>query len=309
MAAALQEPCYAGLAIVAKTFPLRIGPRDFEILSSLDLVPLTASQLLKLSHIFEEPFPDEHTVRRRLRKLLLAGLIRAWPYAVASQGRSPLYSKLTRDGYRLLYGQNVALPKRRYFEPVSTGHQFHTCHLADFLVHLLTQGHDHGVSLRQFARENSVRLEAGGFTVYPDCAFRLLTADGRPFNFVVELDNGTERIRSLKDVESIERKVRAYDLHQSQFEAHHPGRYLVLFVTTRGPERWQRILDLAARTMHNPKRTVFLAADLSRILNTDPYRDPVFQDHRGLRRTIVPTSNPNPRSKHCRQATQHLQTW
>ena len=41
-------------------------------------------------------------------------------------------------------------------------------------------------------------------------------SDGRTFSFVVEFDNGTERVRSKQDVESIERKMRGYDAHISR---------------------------------------------------------------------------------------------
>ena len=51
------------------------------------------------------------------------------------------------------------------------------------------------------------------------------------------LDNGTERIRSPQDVESIERKVRGYDLHQSSTPSFDHGRFVVLFVTTRSSDR------------------------------------------------------------------------
>lgn len=283
---------------MAKTLPVRIGERDFELLSSIDMLPLTTSQLLQLSSTFSEPFSDEHSLRRRLRQLGQAGLISHWPYAVAGNGRSPLYFKLTRDGYRFLHSDEE-LPGRRYFEEISTGHHFHTQSLAELVVHILAQADQHGISLRQFARENSLRLEAGGFTVFPDCAFRLLSPDGRAFNFVVELDNGTERIRSTKDVESIERKLRAYDLHQAKYDAHHPGRYLVLFVAARSAERSQKILDLAASTMTNNERTVFLATDLAQVLSKDPFSNPAFADHRGLRRTLIPS--PLRRTEHVQR--------
>lgn len=278
---------------MAKTIPVRIGERDFELLSSIDMLPLTTSQMLKLSSTFSEPFSDEHSLRRRLRQLGQSRLIACWPYATASNGRSPLYFKLTRDGYRFLHNDEE-LPKRRYFEEISTGHHYHTQALSELVVHVLAKADQHGISLRQFARENSLRLEASGFTVFPDCAFRLLSPDGRAFNFVVELDNGTERIRSTKDVESIERKLRAYDLHQAKYDARHPGRYLVLFVTARSAERSQKILDLAASTMTNNERTVFLATDLAAVLQCDPFASPVFRNHRGLHRTLIPVVQKTP---------------
>lgn len=280
-----------------RKFRTRIGNRDLDLLTALDRTPLTADQLCRLSEAFETPFADPHNLRRRLRLLAKDGLIRSWPYAIVSSGRSPNYYKLTRDGYRLLYGVDVALPRRTVFEEISHGHHRHTLALAEVIVQLLVTGFRQGIALCHFARENSVRLSAGGFTQYPDCVFQLQTRDGNRYNFVVELDNGTERVRSTQDVESIERKLRGYDVHQAQFAADDPDRYLVIFVTTRSQDRLQRIMSLALGVMQNPQRTVFVAAGLKALLAEDPFRVPLFVDHRGLRRTIVPAPRSAGKSK------------
>jgi len=271
-----------------KRFSTKIGSRDLDILTAIDRTPLTPAQLCKASQTFSVPFHDEHNLRRRLRRLTEAGLLKSWPYAIVSNGRSPQYFKLTREGYRLLYGEGAALPRRRYFEEVSHGHHYHTSYLADVVVHLAVTGHRQGIALRHFARENSVKLEAAGFTMYPDCAFQLVNVDGRTFNFVLELDNGTERMRSKQDVESIERKVRGYDAHQSQFAADNPNRYLVVFVTTRSTYRLPKIMNLANAFMQNRQRTVFIGCDFVTLLNSDPFSESVFVCHRSLRRTIIP---------------------
>ncbi len=276
---------------MTKRLQTKIGRRDIELLTALDRCPLTTSQLRLLSESFAQPFAEEGNLRRRLRALKQADLIRSWPYAMANDGRSPHYHKLTRDGYRLLYGEDIALPKRRYFEAISPGHHHHTQSLADFLVHTLITGHRQGIDLRHYARENSLKLEADGYTLYPDAAFQLVTPDGRSFNFVIEVDNGTERVRSRQDVESIERKLRGYDRHQSQFDALDPARYLVLFVTTRSQARLQHILDLAAMVQSNPQRTVFVGVELSTFVSCpNPFREAVLSDHRSLKRTLIPIS-------------------
>ncbi len=267
---------------------LIIGPRDLELLTHIDQHPFTAEQLLQISETFPQPFTHVRLLRRRLSQLRSEGLVKSFPYAVASNGGSPHYWKLTRDGWRFLNSKQTALPKRRYFESISQGHHFHTLSLAQLLTHLLIHAHRQGIAVRHFARENSLKLEAAPFTLFPDCAFQLVTPDGRAFNFVVELDNGTERVRSKLDVESIERKLRGYDAHQSQFEALDPERYLVLFVTTRSQQRLKHILDLAAMVMQNPQRTVFIGSDLKTVLESDPFRQPVFHDHRGLKRVLIP---------------------
>ncbi|MEZ5942496.1 MAG: hypothetical protein R3C18_13970 [Planctomycetaceae bacterium] len=279
-----------------KRFQTNIGPRDLDMLTALDRTPLTSAQLCKLSTTFVAPFRDEHNLRRRLRMLGNSGLIRSWPYALASMGRSPHYFKLTRDGYRLLHGQDAPLPRRRYFEEISHGHHYHTHALAEVIVQLAVCGQRQGIILRHFARENSLKLEANGFTLYPDCAFQLLTSDGSTFNYVVELDNGTERVRTRQDVESIERKLRGYDAHQSQFAANDPQRYLVLFVTTRSRSRLDRILQLADMLLTNRQRTVFVGCGYQSLCDQDPFQQPLLSDHRGLKRTIVPLVHSTPRN-------------
>jgi hypothetical protein len=203
-----------------------VTPRDIETLMALDRCPLTARQLLKLSRTFDPPFTTERRVRERLEQLRRVGWVCSWPYATTGHGGSPHYWKLTRNGFRLFHGSDTRLPNRRHFEEIGIGHHHHTLSLADFIVHTLVAAHRLGVEVRYFARENSIRMEAAGSVLYPDCAFQLFTQSGRAFNFVIELDNGTERIRSAQDIESIERKVRGYDLHQSStpsFADPHPA--------------------------------------------------------------------------------------
>lgn len=274
---------------MTKQFNINIGQRDIEILTALDRCPLTPNQLCKLSQTFLRPFHSEHNLRRRLRSLEKWKLVQRFPYAIANNGQSPRYWKLTRNGYRLLYGETAALPKRRYFEAIKPGHHHHTLSLAESIVHICVAAHENGCEVVAFARENSVKLVAEPFTLYPDCSFVIRRGDGRIYSFIVELDNGTERIRSKQDVESIERKLRGYDAHQSKFSAHDPQRYLVLFITTRSEQRLQHILEVAANVMRQPQRRVFVGCDLQSLLSADPFHVPIFEDHRGLRRTIIPT--------------------
>lgn len=266
-----------------------ITPRDLEVLAALDQCPLTAQQLLKLSNSFCLPFTTERRVRERLQQLERQHWLTSWLYATASRGGSPSYWKLTRDGYRVLHGTDAVLPKRRYFEEIAIGHHHHTKCLADFLVQTFVAAHRLGIEVRYFARENSVRMEAAGSVLYPDCAFQLFTPGGRAFNFVVELDNGTERIRSPQDVESIERKVRGYDLHQSSTPSFDHGRFVVLFVTTRSPDRLAHILQAAARIMRNPRRTLFMGVTLAAFLSEDaPLTAPLFLSPTSREQSLIP---------------------
>ena len=281
---------------MAKPFNVRIGKRDLELLLNIDRCPLTSEQLFQIAAVSPSPFSDVSDLRRRLRQLRKAGLIHGWPYAIATTGRSPIYFKLTRDGYRFLHGDTAALPRRRHFEAISPGHHHHTLSLSKLLVHLLLHCAKHGHRIEHYARENSVKLEAEPFTIYPDGAFVLRRQDGRTFPFCVELDNGTERVRSKLDVESIERKLRGYEAHQAQFDAHDADRYLVLLVTTRSRLRLEHMLMLASGILREPNRTVFLGADLDSLLQVDPFSSAAFEDHRGLKRVLVPLASAAPKS-------------
>ncbi|MDB4614169.1 replication-relaxation family protein [bacterium] len=271
---------------MAKKSSIKIGPRDIDILTALSL-PLTAAQLLRLSKTFCRPFTAGHDVRRRLRQLAAADLVRGRPYSSCSNGRSPNYFKLTRLGYRTLHGIDVQLPKRRYFEAMAPAHHHHTNSLSEFVVHASCLAHEHGWVIRELARENSVRFDAQGMTLFPDACFQIATPE-RTVNFIVELDNGTERVRTERDVESIQRKVRGYDLHASQFQVGHPSRYFVLFVTTRSQSRVQNIVSVTRDTMQNPDRSLFLTTNLDQFLSTNNLlNDRVFLDNNGRRRSMV----------------------
>ncbi|MEP3479753.1 MAG: replication-relaxation family protein [Fuerstiella sp.] len=273
---------------MAKTFKLRLGSRDVELLQNIDRCPLTPEQMFQLAAAAEQPFPSLGDLRRRLRQLKRAGLINGWPYAIATTGRSPFYFKLTRDGFRFLHGTEAALPRRRHFEQLSPYHHHHTLSLSSLVVHLLVSAVRHGHTIEHYARENSVCLKADPFTIYPDGVFVLRRSDGRSFSFCIELDNGTERVRSKLDVECIERKLRGYDAHQSQFDAYDSNRYLVLLVTTRSRKRLDHMLMLASGIQRDPNRTVFLGANLQTLLQIDPFATAAFEDHRGLKRVLVP---------------------
>ena len=108
----------------------------------------------------------------------------------------------------------------------------------------------------------------------------------------MELDNGTERIRSPQDIESIERTLRGYDLHQSSTPSFDHGRFVVLFVTTRSSERLGHILQAATRILRNPRRTLFLGVTLSEFLNHDmPLTAPLFMSPTGRQQSLVPNDS------------------
>lgn len=260
--------CYARPVVMTRTSPHHlITARDIEILTALDRSPLTVQQLMKISRTFQQPFYSERRVQERLRVLCSTGRVRRWWYATAGRGGAPSYYQLTLLGYRILYGEKAKPPTRRYFAEVGIAHQHHTRCLADFIVHAVVAADEAGVELMSFARENTLRLHIGTESLFPDATFELVTGDDRAFRFHVELDNGTERIRSQKDIDSWERKIRLYDACQDRCD----GRFRVLVVTTRSHDRLHHILDAANALVRNPQRSLFYGIDLTSFVSeSDP---------------------------------------
>jgi Replication-relaxation len=262
-----------------------LTPRDLEILTALDRTPLTALQFLKLSQIFAHPFGSERMVRERLQALCGAGWVQSAHYATMSCGGATKYYRLTKTGYRALYGESAVPPTKRYFAPLSIGRQHHTRCLADFLVHTMVAAEQCGFVFTTFYRENTLRVCIRDECLYPDCSFQLLTPDRRELNFFVELDNHTERIRSQQDEDSWQRKLRLYDSLQSIA----PNRFRVLIVTTRSSQRLNNILSLAAQILRNPYRSLFYGASLPDFLLTpDAVQVASFRDHRGRPAAMMP---------------------
>lgn len=250
--------------------------RDVDVLAALELWPLTAAQLLRLSETFDRPFTDVRRTRARLQELAEAGRVSRHAYATATAG-VPGYYVLTRLGFALLHGAD-ARPPKGLFAPVGLSRQRHTHALADLMVQLAVAAHRADLNLSHVARENSVRLEAGGEVVFPDAAFRVTVPGGKHFDFFVELDAATERLRSADTtLDSLERKVRVYEAYADQS----PLRFRVLLVTTAGRERVRHASDLAARLAKNPQRSLVYTAALADVLReADLFRRPAFRDHR-----------------------------
>lgn len=264
-----------------------LTPRDEEVLLALDRCPLTVQQLLRLSQTFrEQRFTSPRSVQDRLQKLRSAGWVRSWRYATTSRGGAPDYYKLTLLGYRLLYGADARPPTKRYFNEVSVAHQHHTHSLAEFVVHTVIAAHSQDMAMKNFCRENTLRLTVGQESLFPDCAFEL-HRDRLPFNFLVELDNGTERVRSDRDVESWQRKIRLYEQLQDQS---YPRRFRVLVVTTRSRDRLDHILTVASAHARNPRRLLFYAVHLDDyLLQPGAIQSPCFRDHHGRPVAMIPT--------------------
>jgi hypothetical protein len=251
-----------------------VTPRDLEILTALDHCPLTAPQLLKWSQTFAAPFTAERRVRERLQCLCDAAWVRPSQYATAGRG-APNYYLLTPLGYRLLHGEEAAPPTKRAFLPVGLAKQHHTQSLADFVVHSVWASHRAKITFTGFYRENTLRLAVGEESLYPDCGFQLIVPGGPELGYLVEIDAGTERIRSPKDLD--------------RFQDSCPKRFRVLVVSTRSRERVGHILDAAATLVRNPRRSLFYGISLPAYLaQAEALTARCFRDHRGEAVALVP---------------------
>ncbi|MGC3971612.1 MAG: replication-relaxation family protein [Pirellulales bacterium] len=278
--------------------------RDHEILTALDRTPLSAGQLLTLSCTFATPFGSLRMVRERLQSLCSAGWVRSARYATTSQGAGQNYYRLSRTGYGILYGERAAPPTKRYFSPLSLARQHHTRSLADFIVHTIVTAHRGDIAFTDFYRENTLRLTVGSECLYPDCSFQLVMRDGRTFNYFVEVDNFSERIRSMKDADSWQRKIRLYEDLQSGS----PSRFRVLVVPTRSSVRLHGILALAATLASNPQRSLFLGVPLPDYLSeSDALTAPIFLDHHRRAVSLLPAAQSSAGNQNVGAASEALQ--
>jgi hypothetical protein len=274
---------------------INLTARDSEILAALIKSPLDARQLLLLSSAFEQPFTHERLVRRRLSRLVEAGLVNRYQYATVGAGAVNYY-KPTRLGYRMIEGAKAQLPPRSYFAEVSMAMQKHTRALADFTVKTHTSAHQNGIQIGGFYRENELRLKLGDKTMQPDSAFQLLLNDGRTLNYLVEIDCGTEPIRSTKQRESLEQKIRFYDAYRDTIK----HRFFVLVLFNKPSVRITHFCQVANSVIRDPQRTLFYAASLPNYLSSgDALTNPVFLDRYNQLRSMHPRqqvlSNPSKR--------------
>ncbi len=160
-----------------------------------------------------------------------------------------------------------------------------TRNVADFIVATTVAAHRSNLTISDFHAENTLRLSLAEEQAKPDCAFALLSADGRRFNHVVELDNGTEPVYSEKQRDSLARKVRFYDQYQDQVS--HRFRVLTLFAEPSA--RMFHFLQMVRTLVRNKQRRLFYAATLPAYLAADDaIRRPIFLDHHRQFSALVP---------------------
>jgi hypothetical protein len=268
--------------------------RDRDVLRLLDRTPATAPLILKASGCFAESFEDLRRVRERMQALAAGGWVRSTPMATTSRQAASWY-RLTPEGYRLLHGADSVLPHKTFFMPMPPSRQEHALWLAEVIVHTMVAAEQSFLTINDYRRENSVVLSLGSDTLKPDGSMQIRTADGKQFNFFLELDNGTEPIRSPQQRESIERKVRFYERLQDGVLAswqrgdrkRPPPRYRVLFFM-RSAERKKHLLRTARQIARNPDRRVCLGVCVAEYLSDpNPLRSPIAVDHHGRWQGLV----------------------
>ena len=205
-----------------RTRNIRLTERDHDILRLLDRTPASSALILKASSCFAATFEDLRRVRERMQALAAGGWVRSSPMATTSR-RAANWHRLTPDGYRLLYGADAVLPHKTTFMPMPPSRQEHTLWLAEVIVQTMVVAERSLLSINDYRRENSVVLSLGSETLKPDGSMQLQTADGRQFNFFLELDNGTEPVRSPQQRQSLERKIRFYERLQDAVLANWTG--------------------------------------------------------------------------------------
>ena len=251
-----------------------------DLLRAIELLSPTSEQLQKWSQRFDQPFTDVQFVRRRLRRLRAAGLVRDWPLVIASCGTLPHYYKLTPDGFRMLYGHDAIASRKRAFAPIGLARHEHTKALADFIVHIAVGAHQCGVQFADPYPENAYCLQVGGEALWFDWRFRLRTPSGS-YAFNVELDCSTETIVSLAETDTVARKIRLIDAADAQYDAFDPRRSVTIFVTTRSDQRMRNILRAAATIVRNPRRALIYGIYLPHCLATEqPLMSRCFSDNR-----------------------------
>jgi hypothetical protein len=258
-------------------------PRDREILAALDLCPLEAADILQLSETFTQPFTSLRRVQERLKVLTAARQVCSWRYATTGEsgGASPLYYKLSLDGYRTLHRDERAQPPtKRYLHQISPGRHRHQQKLTQYIVKTHVAARRSGLQITDVYAENTHRIETPYGHLYPDRCHSLVMPSAFQAPQRIELDNSTETIWSTKEQDSIEMKMRKYlhDLAACNYA------YRVQFVVTGAKQRLTNILAAAKKLQPRTDFCPFYVVHLSEYIAADnPFLAPIFASARNNR--------------------------
>ena len=272
-------PCYRA----AQPLNSILQPRDLDLFRALARGPLTVHQIQRISTTFSLPYPSVRRLQRRLRILTGDGLLRRHWYATPGPGAVAYYT-LSLTAERIVTGD--ALP--RIWRPIGISRQNHVRCLQDFLVHTFSEAFRVGIEVTDFAAEDTLELAVGERKVRPDAAFSLIGVGLPSRRYYIEIDNGTEPVRSDKRRDSFEKKLLTYEALRDSGE-----RFRVLGVVTTSQARTNHLLTLAAAIARDSGRTLFYAIHIADYLAAeDVLRKQVFRDHRGRVVSLMPSLAP-----------------
>ena len=259
--------------------PIQLTHRDEQTLLALQKLPLTSQQLFELSETFSNSFPSERVLRRRMQRLGEEGMVRRFYYAFPTNGRSPAYWRLTRASFRLLNGMTGQdpLPRRSFFSPMGVSLHFHTHSVAQVVVRLLVDAHRNGIEVEDLEIENGLEI-GDGEKIVPDVTLTLRCSEGKQYLFFLELDTGSERVRTLQKLpSSIQKKLEFYERYRRM----NRKAFRVLFVTTSSKQRALNILRFGAGLTNNYSAQSIYASFLPDLLSSnDSVTDHAFINHR-----------------------------
>jgi hypothetical protein len=259
--------------------------RDQQIHELLALTPLDTHQLLRASQLFEQPFPADRVVRRRMQGHTAAGWVQTFIYATKTAGQLNYY-QLAPEGFRMLQGPDAPLPKRSAFREVSPSLERHTRHLADIIVATNIAARRLGVEIQEQVGENRLTLVLGDREQKPDYSFRLATRDGL-YTYYDELDEATEPIASNRQRESLEAKIRFHEEYQNATGE----RYRVRMIFAKASPRMVQFLNLAHKHAKQQRRIFFAVLLENYVKHGSPFTAPIFVDHFHQITPLVKASN------------------
>ncbi|MEM9354717.1 MAG: hypothetical protein AAGB04_00760 [Pseudomonadota bacterium] len=167
--------------------------RQEQILTALTVSQLDARQLQRLSLSFDDPFSDELYARRAMNRLLKRGLVIEHSFPDRRK-----YWRLSREGYRLVYGPDKAIPtKPSIYRAISASYERHARKLADLLVEIRVAAFLAGIEVVFIYGDHQRKLTHDGETKIPDAVVGLKLKGRKTYTIIFELDCGTEPVPDI----------------------------------------------------------------------------------------------------------------